>query len=134
MAQNSVIKFYRGLTDATLPSKKDGAIFIVQSQKNNEDSSDYYGDMYVDIDDATRLHIKPEDAIYTMTNQKRVTCGDPAVPGRVYYIPDFEEITYTVNNEVKTGYKPGVIVGDSSGAYVRDLPVFPVVTVEDKEY
>lgn len=138
-AQNSVIKFYRGgLTnsgEAALPSKKDGAIFIIQTNRSSSESGvDFYGDMYVDTSDATRLQIKPDDAVYFMTKSERQASNEIAVPGRVYVISDYEEVTYTVGGQTKHGYKPAVIVGDSGGAYIRDLPVYKVITTEDEQY
>ena len=138
MAQNGVIKFYRGVNGAVLPSKKDGTIFIVQSDPSNENGIDYYGDMYVDIDDATRLHIKPNDAIYYMSKAEWQNSTEIAVPGRVYCIYDYEKIQYTAPGKGKiTGNKPGIIVGDGGNkvgsAYISDLPVFQTVTLDEKD-
>ena len=61
MSDTQLIRFYRGLTEDSLPSPyNEGSIYVVARDEN-------YGDIYVDIDSTTRLHIAPN--IPTMNAQ-----------------------------------------------------------------
>lgn len=60
------IRFYRASNGSSLPSIKDGAIFVVTSDLilSETNADQYYGDMYVDISNTERLHIRPSDGVY----------------------------------------------------------------------
>ena len=54
------VRFYRGSTGVSLPPVNDGSIFVVQ--REGSDSQGYqYGDVFVDINNATRLRIVPNN-------------------------------------------------------------------------
>lgn len=65
------IRFYRG-ADVSLPAYQNGAVYIVSNQNfeptDTTGNGFYLGDMYVDVDEGKRVHIKPEDAIYYKTD------------------------------------------------------------------
>ena len=66
------IRFYRAANGSTLPSISDGTIFVVTSDLIVDESGakQYYGDMYVDISDNERLHIRPSDGVYYLSRTK----------------------------------------------------------------
>lgn len=106
------VQFFRGGAASALPeSKIDGAIFVVE-----RDSTNHLGDIYVDISNAQRLHIKPQNdyVVYSssLTNVQ-------STPGTLYAILD--------ENDNLVNFK----VGDGN-AYIGDLPSFTAIT-SDKQ-
>lgn len=119
------ILFYRGMSEATLPAIKDGSIFVIASDeiKNLNGQTEYYGDMYVDVSDTDRLHIRPNDAVYVVENDALSTetgLGDFIPPrGKVYIISDYStEGDHAV---------PAVVVGDGVTSF-KELPTYSVLT------
>lgn len=56
------IKFFKGSTQNSLPNKiTDGSIYVIPNNGNDT------GDIYVDIDNSTRLQIKPDSIIEEKT-------------------------------------------------------------------
>ena len=54
------VRFYKGSDGVSLPPVQNGSIMVIQ--REGFDSQGYhYGDIYVDIDDATRLKILPNN-------------------------------------------------------------------------
>lgn len=100
------VRFYRGAEGTSLPdTRQDGAIFIIQRGKSG------LGDMYVDIDNATRLHIAPDSEITTYNSSMS---GTESVLGQVYVFQEPNKI--------------GIAVGDGH-AYIGDLPVYNYTAV-----
>ena len=98
------VKFYRGAQGTSLPNTiQDGAIFIVERAGTNN-----LGDMYVDIDNATRLHITPDKELVTYNPSMS---GTQSTLGQTYI---FQE---------ENPRKIGIAVGDGS-AKIGDLPVY----------
>lgn len=54
------VRFYRGSDGVSLPPIQNGSIIIVQREGSDTQGFNY-GDIYVDIDDATRLRILPNN-------------------------------------------------------------------------
>ena len=54
------VRFYRGSTGVSLPAINDGAFIVVQ-RKGSDSQGFQYGDIFVDINNATRLKIVPNN-------------------------------------------------------------------------
>lgn len=128
----SLVKFYRGGAGDSLPQHQNGAIFIVER-------SDTTGDMYVDVEQGKRLHIKPDSPIVSVDlswYDSNKTILRPEA-GKVYNIWNFESkiVEYEEDGETKTKtvYTPGIKVGDGD-AYLADLPILYTVTQERKDF
>ena len=108
----SLVKFYRGSANVSLPAHNEGSIFVITRD-------DSHGDIYVDVEEGKRLHIIPDSPITYLTapisNQLRSEVG------KVYYIDN------------GAGKDPSFKVGDGN-AYVVDLPIFTAVTAEEKAF
>ena len=88
------VRFYRGSQEVSLPEIQPGAIFIMQRD-------DTHGDMFVDTDENTRLHITPGDPVEIISIQDRATTNTlTSKKGQIYYFED--------NN------KPYLKIGDGS--------------------
>jgi len=116
------IRFYRGASGVSLPAYRNGAIFVVQKDVTEDaDQNLYYGDIYVDVDNGARLHITPNDTIYTRTTrelQQNAPKGEISERGRVYVV--FDDTNLAPN---KLPPPPTIRVGDGT-SYVRDLPSY----------
>jgi hypothetical protein len=112
------VRFYRGAQGTSLPTPtQDGAIFIIEG--TGTDGTYTLGDMYVDMDNGKRLHIAPDNGyqIYNPTTM----ASQVSQPGAIYVIVD--------NNSNQIGVK----IGDSTGAYIGDLPIYSAVSVSFDE-
>ena len=133
-----LVKFYRGTAGVSLPAHEEGTIFIVE-RTDADGVSQNQGDMYVDIENAKRLHIVPDSPTVTVNkawyNSHKTTLQPPA--GKVYYIWDWESKTVSEEKDgetvTRTFYTPGIKVGDGN-AYLADLPIFYAVTQERKDF
>lgn len=106
------IKFYRGAQGTSLPqAHQNGAIFIIE-RANSSDGVYTLGDIYVDMDNATRLHIAPDSDIIIYDS---TMSGTVSSFGKVYF---FQETN-----------KKGIAVGDGA-AYIGDLPVYNFNTMK----
>ena len=107
------VRFYRGAQGTSLPATpQDGAIFIIE-RANSSDGIYPLGDMYVDMDNGTRLHITPDSELLTYNSslaQVHSTLGQPYI---------FQE----TNPE-----KIGIAIGDGN-ASIGDLPIYNYTTV-----
>ncbi len=93
------VRFYRGSDGVSLPSIQNGSIIVVQREE--VDSQGFRcGDIYVDIDDATRLRILPNNEYKTFaTNTPELNSIIPA-QGYLCMITDSE------------GQQIGVVIGN----------------------
>lgn len=130
------VLFYRGKDEENLPAISDGAIFVIDSQKQvrgkitNEDVNNHYGNMYVDVgsgDTGVRLHIKPEDGVYFRKKADWATDDSVSLEGIPYFI--IESISQD-GNEIK--YIPSVAVGDGN-TVVKNLPLYDLVSKAQKD-
>lgn len=95
------VRFYKGSDGVSLPPIQNGSIIIVQREGSDTQGFNY-GDIYVDIDNATRLRILPnnEYKIFAI-NTPGLNTVFPA-PGQLCMI------TNTNNQQI------GVVIGDGN--------------------
>lgn len=93
------VRFYRGSDGVSLPPIQNGSIIIVQREGSDTQGFNY-GDIYVDIDDATRLRILPNNEYKVFAiNTPKLNSMIPA-PGQLCMI------TNTDDQQI------GVVIGD----------------------
>ena len=120
------IRFYRGSSGTELPPIQNGGIFVVERPGVDKNNSQYgLGDIYVDIDNARRLHIVPDSDFIifddSMTNQKSVL-GEVYIVVRDKLDPTTGEPVLDEHGDV-VQIQAGVRIGDGL-AYVGDLPLY----------
>lgn len=120
------IRFYRGSSGTELPPIQNGGIFVVERPGVDKNNSQYgLGDIYVDIDNARRLHIVPDSDFVifddSMTNQKSVL-GEVYIVVRDKLDPITGEPVLDEHGDV-VQIQAGVRIGDGL-AYVGDLPLY----------
>lgn len=107
------VKFYRGVAGSSLPlTTEEGAIFVLE-----RDAANGFGDIYVDIANGKRLHIKPENQyiFYDDATMRGLT----SEPGCLYIITEDDD-------------QVGIKIGDGN-AYIGDLPVYGTVIPPKKQ-
>lgn len=83
------VKFYRGNQGVSLPEHEDGVILVVGSN-TSEKSGIYYGDLYVDVAEGKRLHIKPNEAFSYLTySEFQEMANVVSASGKVYLCVDY---------------------------------------------
>lgn len=92
------VRFYRGSDGVSLPAIQNGSIIVVQ-REGSDNQGFHYGDIYVDIDDATRLRILPN-------NEYKVYATDTP---RLNLITPAEGFLCMITKE---NQQIGVVVGD----------------------
>lgn len=93
------VRFYKGGDGVSLPPIQNGSIIIVQREGSDTQGFNY-GDIYVDIDNATRLRILPNNEYKVFAvNTPRLDLIIPA-PGQLCMITN------------KNNQQNGVVIGD----------------------
>ena len=131
------IQYVRGINSSLPENKKDGTIYIIGDidtlHGKIKESGYYHGDMYVDIDDDKRFHIKPYDAVYYGRPEDFGNLISEA--GRVYALVTSDNpYTYTVNGQTKTVNLPTLVIGDGLTA-INQLPHYvAMINDDDKDF
>lgn len=122
------IRFYRATNGSTLPSIKNGAIIVVTSDLILDENNikQYYGDMYVDISDKERLHVRPKDGVYYLSRSEWENSDQTSLAGKPYFLIDTE------SNLTGSYYVPKVGIGDGTTA-VKNLSLFSLVSASEEQ-
>jgi hypothetical protein len=103
------IKFYRGVSENSLPSHQDGAVYIIANDSSEPVPGGgsgvfYLGDMYVDMAGNKRIHIKSKEGIYAKTDTE--WANSPEWDGTSVQDKIYIRITGT--------HQPIIAIGDGS--------------------
>ena len=107
------IKFCRGTRDASLPDNyQDGTIFVME-RPDSSDGTYSLGDMYVDIDNETRLHIIPDPSNNFSFYDSIAMNEKKSKLGVIYIVTDMND------NQI------GIKIGDGE-TMINSLPIYSI--------